>query len=395
LVKRRTCVYLCNAIDEITLRQRSIDSDSPAATQKVFRLSRALRSTGVRTIILSLGRGRHNGSGRFYRAKAVRCEKVAVVYAPFFQFPVLTHLVTLFGLVPLISRLKKGSDSAGLLVYNRLPFYILAVIKAHLSGYRCFLDLEDGDIGKTGGWLHLFSHWLLRNFFDAACSEGVVLASRALQNQAPDTRVLCCYGVAEKISQIKDWHEPVINVLLPGTLQESTGVKLFIDALQRLRSGPEKYRNSLNFIITGKGSLANDVSELSRSVKAPNVHFKGSVNRETYLKIVEDTHVGLALKLPSSELGDTTFPSKVVEFAENGLLVLSTRVSDVPQLFGDDGAVFITEENADELVRKLMWIVDNRQQARNIAIQGQQRIVSLCSQSKVAAGLTNLMFNEL
>ena len=61
---RPRLVYLCNAIDEITCRERGINSDSPAATLKVLQIASALADAGVQPIILSLGRGRQYGGWR-------------------------------------------------------------------------------------------------------------------------------------------------------------------------------------------------------------------------------------------------------------------------------------------------------------------------------------------
>ena len=103
---RPRLAYLCNAIDEATCLERGITSDSPAATEKVLQVASALVNAGVRPIILSMGRGRQHGSWRWHRAKVRRTGRLVVLYAPFMDAPILTHIVTILFLLPLVWRLK-------------------------------------------------------------------------------------------------------------------------------------------------------------------------------------------------------------------------------------------------------------------------------------------------
>lgn len=49
-------IFLCNAFDENTRRKRSIETDSPAGSRKVFFMAKALKEGNVRPYILSFGR---------------------------------------------------------------------------------------------------------------------------------------------------------------------------------------------------------------------------------------------------------------------------------------------------------------------------------------------------
>ena len=78
--------FICNALDDLTRLERGIVTDSPAASRKVFGLSKAMREVGVHVLVVSLGRGRQDGSGRYYRGKVCRVNGVPVIYLPFFHF---------------------------------------------------------------------------------------------------------------------------------------------------------------------------------------------------------------------------------------------------------------------------------------------------------------------
>ncbi|MFM2275740.1 MAG: hypothetical protein RL211_1612 [Pseudomonadota bacterium] len=385
-------IYLCNALDEQTCSERSITSDSPAATQKVLQVASALRNSGVVAVVLSLGRGRQQGSGRWYPAKVVRIGGVPIVYAPFFDFPVLTHLVSLVGLLPLIWRLRFGGGSFALLSYNRLPHYLMAIEMARFLRLRRFLDLEDGDVQESISTFRRWVAWVLAARFDRLCNAGAMLAASALSRQYAGQRTICCYGVASPVIGDRNWFAKPLVVLLGGTLQRTTGGQLFFDAVNHLRTLALPELADLEFVVTGKGDMADSLQVLGAGDGFPKVKFLGSVPRVDYVRTVQQAHVGMALKLPGSDLADTTFPSKVIELASGGLLVLSTRVSDVPALFREDGAVYVNSEDPKELAERLLWLVRNRDAVAQTAMRGQAYIEEACSPKKVGQFLKEFFF---
>lgn len=391
-MRRPRFIYLCNALDEQVCVERGITSDSPAATRKVFQVALALRQQTVRAVVLSLGRGRQLGTGKWFSARATRVSGVPIVYAPFFDFPILTHFVTLLGLLPLVFRLRKRSLSPVILAYNRLPHYWLAMEFARLWGFRRFLDLEDGDTLTEGNGLRGCITRTMSARFNKLCDAGAMLASSALARQYPRRNTICCYGVAEPSGDNRNWRSDKIVVLLGGTLQRDTGASLFIDAIELLRNAPSERMQEIEFVVTGKGDMAPAIKALADRPGFPKVTFLGSVSREQYRSVVTASHVGLCLKLPSSDLGDTTFPSKVVEIASSGMLLLTTRVSDVPGLFMEDGALYLDDESPERLASSLWWLVDNRDIAESMALSGQARISEVCRSETVGKSLKSFFF---
>jgi glycosyltransferase involved in cell wall biosynthesis len=385
-------IYLCNAIDEQICSERHITSDSPAATQKVLQVASALRNSGVGAVVLSLGRGRQQQSGKWYSAKVVRTDGVPVVYAPFFDYPVLTHLVSLICLLPLVWRLRSRRGSSVILAYNRLPHYLLAMEWARLLGFRRFLDLEDGDVKVEGAFFRRLLGQALGARFNQLCNGGGMLAASVLGKQYAGRRTVCCYGVAGPLDYAHDWNAKPLVVLLGGTLQRTTGAQLFVDAIQCLRTSGNHNLADIEFVVTGAGDMSAKLAVLAADGGPPRVRFLGRVSREDYIRGVKQAHVGLALKLPSEDLADTTFPSKVIELSSSGLLLLSTRVSDVAQLFQEDGALYLDSENPQKLADLLLWIVDNRMAAAQIAMRGQLRVAEVCSQARVGQSLKGFFF---
>jgi glycosyltransferase involved in cell wall biosynthesis len=138
--------------------------------------------------------------------------------------------------------------------------------------------------------------------------------------------------------------------------------------------------------------MAASLQALAAQEGLPKVKFLGNVSRGDYVKAIQQAHVGMALKLPSSDLADTTFPSKVIELASAGLLVLSTRVSDVPALFREDGAIYLNSEDPQELAERLLWLVEHRDAVARTAARGQAYIAETCSPQKVGELLKAFFF---
>uniref|UniRef100_UPI0019D3FE05 hypothetical protein n=1 Tax=Aeromonas finlandensis TaxID=1543375 RepID=UPI0019D3FE05 len=133
----KSCIIISNAVSDALRDERVISSDSPAATRKVFMWANAIRSRRVRSYILSLGRGKGNGSLQFYKAKVERKDGVAVIYLPFCHLSVVSELITLFTLPYFIWRLWKRNKSS-FIYYNRMPAYIFDVIFGYYLGARQF-----------------------------------------------------------------------------------------------------------------------------------------------------------------------------------------------------------------------------------------------------------------
>jgi glycosyltransferase involved in cell wall biosynthesis len=343
--------------------------------------------------VLSMGRGQQRGSWRWHSAGVRRVGRHVVVYAPFFDAPLLTHLVTMLFLLPLVWRLIR-STSAGtvLLAYNRLPHYLPALELAYRLGYRLFLDLEDGDVSSMLGLRGKVIKFVGRRI-NALCSNGALLATSSLTKQYPGLRTMCCYGVADSSGHVRTWNGN-LYVLLGGTLQHDTGAGLFIDAVAELSRRNDPALDNLKFVVTGKGAMAQTIEALAPTLSRPAVLFKGSLSRQSYQEMLSDIHVGLCLKLSASDLGHTTFPSKVVEITSSGMLLLTTKVSDIPRMFSDEEVLYLPSETPGDLADALQWLLHNRDRASVMARRGTARILSTCAQERVGRDLKSFFFSS-
>jgi len=382
-------IYLCNALDEETKHLREITTDSPAATKKVFGLCRALQVSSMDVTVLSMGRGRQNGSGVKFPSLRKIVGDIHVVYASFWHIPLLTHIVTALSLMFVLGGLVRKSRSS-LLVYNRCWHYIPALCVAKLFRLRCFLDLEDGWVEKQG-----LAQKLLTVFFDWACNSGSILACEALSTQVKTRKNLVCYGTASATEQIvRQWHGERLQVLFGGSLCEGTGAKLFLQAIELFIQKYPSSRGALHIVVVGFGDMTKDIELFVVNKTDGMVEFRGSVSNSDYKKLLDNSHVGLCLKLASGPFHDSTFPSKVIELSSQGLLLLSTSVSDVPKLFSSENALLLSSDSPEALADTWYWAITHRNEVALMANRGCDMILRCCSLESVGSELSTFFYED-
>ena len=311
-------------------------------------LSRSVSLSGGSPAVASMGRGRQQGTWRFYRAKAVKLESIPFVYASFFDAPILTHLISLCSICFVV--LRVAPKKSIVVFYNPLPFYLLTILFCRLLGRRCILDFEDGLRSDVSVWRRLTHKLLLRTF--ETLSEGTILVSTQLRRQIRKEPYLVCYGVSRQQDPVRDWSKLPIQILFSGSLYKDTGADLFLEALRLLKRNCSTALSSLRFVSAGFGPAASEIERAANSDLKDHLVFLGKISNGEYRELLKNSHVGLCLKLPDYSMGSTTFPSKVVEIASSGLLLISTRVSDIPLLFGEQDAVILNSADPDELSQK-------------------------------------------
>ena len=105
-------LVICNALDDVTRQERSITTDSPAASRKVLMLCQSLRMSGVNACILSLGRGRAGGRVGYFPGVPRRVNGVPVIYMPFSTIPLLSELISLLSPLCIIFKFRKQTSKA-------------------------------------------------------------------------------------------------------------------------------------------------------------------------------------------------------------------------------------------------------------------------------------------
>ena len=88
-------------------------------------------------------------------------------------------------------------------------------------------------------------------------------------------------------------------------------------------------------------------------------------------------------------MGMTTFPSKIVEYSIGGLLIFSSRVSDVPYLFTDEEVCFT--ETAEDVLGNLRGVLADIPGAEVRGRRGREKSLKLFSQEEVGTRLREFL----
>lgn len=386
-------LIICNALDDFTRQQRGITTDSPAASRKIFMLCQALRLAGISPCVVSLGRGRAGGSARFFPHVIRRVQGVPVFYAPFSRIPFLSELISLLAPLGIIFRLRR-QDQKAVIFYNRMIAYLPALLVASFFGYRNVLDLEDGEVPASGQKQAGVLARLVPKVFDRFCGGGALLACNALAEYTTARPVLCYYGTAVGEPLSIKWQSECVTVLMGGTLCFDTGAELLINALRQLRRVSPPWAEKLCFEVTGKGPSLEGLTALATESGTPKVFVHGRTTDLQYREVLRRSDVGLALKPNTGPLANTTFPSKVIEFAAEGLLVLSTDISDVHQVLGS-GAIYLTQDEPQMLIDLLESVVRDRTTAHERAQRGLRSVQTLCAPHSSGQRIANFIFGDI
>lgn len=388
--------YCCNAVDEATKKERDVRFDSPAATNKVFSVAKALQSQGVDVHILSLGRGRQTGNRKKHPAQTIEINGIPIHYAAFWHLPVLTHIVGAFSLSRLFRQFTKEYEGRIVVIaYNRLWHYLPTLFQAISKQAKGYLDLEDGDIPPSN-WLGRVKIWVSKKIFGYLCDSGALLAGNALVAHVPTTKTFVCYGCTDlKDTDEKKWSKRPIEILFGGSLLKETGVQLLLDSLSLFASRYPELKQKLSFTLTGQGWMSEALKRFSQEDGLGWVHFLGSVDHSAYVKELSKSHIGLCLKLSTSEMGKTTFPSKIIEYASYGLGIISTRVSDVPLLLDEQSALLLKDDTPECLTGILQKIATGKVDIQSMAKRGQEKINSVSNYEIVGEKLKQFLTDEV
>ncbi|MCL6362844.1 glycosyltransferase [Pectobacterium carotovorum subsp. carotovorum] len=385
-------IIICNAIDDVVRSERSITTDSPAASRKVFMLADALADTHVHVDIISMGRGKANGGLKFYNLKKIKKGNVNITYLPFTHVRFFSELLTFLylAIITACSIAKRGYSDKAVIFYNRLPAYILSLFVSVIFRAKRIIDIEDGEIvSNEGKSLKNKAKSIVPWLYDTFCKDGAMLACSALSSMTKIEHTTCYYGtVSPVIRENNVFDRSKVSILLSGSLSEDTGAERLSNAIRLMRSDSQRWRN-VQFEISGQGPSLQSFKDLMNDEGFPVVRVHGRLSNSDYHDLLVNCDVGLALKPIIGSLANTTFPSKVVEYANSGLLVISTDISDVRHVLGADGAIFLSTDSEDEIINAFDKVIHDTAWSRKTAEEGKNNVLKLlapeCASNKLIA----------
>lgn len=361
-----------------------------AASRKVINLALALRGRGVHTFVVAMpvvGRRvvKYISSAKIYR------DQVPVIKPPSTHLTAINRLLAAFYYFYIA--VFKVRRSGVVVLYNFHLEYFFACFYLFIVGNRAFLELEDFPVkdGTLRGVYNSLSYCLVRPL----CNSSVIAVSDEVASISSACKALVIQGI---ISREDAYAED--NILKPsvqqgvvihygGSIVPDTGLDIFVDAVRLIR---EQWSDKcIVFEVTGFGNISRilDLANVNSSYNAI-VNFHSNLAPSGYLQVLRGAHASLSLKNPSSVYGYTTFPSKVIEIAANGILLISSNIPSVCKIFGD-AALFMNTYSASELASKIIWVHDNLKEANELAVLSKVKCLDKFSMGGVGIQLENFL----
>lgn len=370
-----------------------------AAANKMTGVVRALRCVGTHAYLVSMPVLGHFAQKRHAKGIVFKDSSCPQIFLPVAANRYIRKIISLFFFAWFCILKIRPIDRV--IFYNHSIEYILALLILNFKGNKPFLDIEDSPRSDEGVG-HFRS--LLFDLYRYLTRDKKLIVSNELAQKLALSNYCVVHGVSSARSIIPNFQKwttapisldnDLLRVHYGGTLTVDTGVDLFCDAVIKLKN---KHNNiaKLTFIITGFGSI-DKIEALIAQCWNSNIKilYYPDISQGEYFSLLLSCHASLCLKLPESEMAMTTFPSKVVEITSSGLLLISTKASDVPTIFDQDSAVLLQDTTPDALVTAILIIMSNMPAMHQVAIRGHDIAMKLFDPKTVGSRVDDfLMIN--
>ncbi len=364
-----------------------------AATNKVLAVVAALRRVGCQAYPVSLPVLGRFSTTRTVKAKISREQKNLIIYLGTVANPLLRRLFGAMDFAGFCWRMVKKKDQV--LLYNFMPEYLPALIVLRLKNNPAIIDIEDAPRTDLSSGRE-FINFMIYKAVCFLCHSRYLTVSSQVANNFNLQPVCVVYGATQHVIPGQSRRRPENNtfrVLYGGSLCDDTGLTLFCNAVKLLNTRLSSDNRILAFIVTGFGGEEH-IEQLRTQCQSDRlaIEKKENLPMEQYQKELLSCDAALCLKMPDSEMGATTFPSKVVEITSTGLLLISTKVSDIPLLFNEQNAVLLDVATPESLCSALLWAMDHPVECQLRAQRGQARALELFAEASVGQRVRDFLF---
>lgn len=276
----------------------------------------------------------------------------------------------------------------------------LFLLPSRLLGIPLVLHLHGGYLDTLyaeSGWV---LQWLMRFCFSHA-SRAIVLGDRfrqkfsglvepdrvrVIHNGIPPTIYEACKNDAGKK---KDRAGPR-TVLFLGGLIESKG---FFDLLRAVPHVLEQ-TTDVRFVFVGDRSLpeAGRAMEWAKAQSLDShVAFLGPLSGDEKTRIFQESDV-FAFPTWYPLEGQ---PVVVIEAMAAGLPILTTRHATIPDVLGEDGAVYVNKQDPADIAAKLLRLLNDESLRKNMGQKNQNRFLRYHTAEKFADSVARVLHQAL
>ena len=152
-----------------------------------------------------------------------------------------------------------------------------------------------------------------------------------------------------------------IKLITACRVEDRKGVDVVIESFPSIL---EKFPNA-TLDVVGDGSLINKLKKRAENLKIQNkITFHGKVEHSKVIDLMKNAHL---FCFPTS--ASEGFPKVVVEALANGLPVITTKVSVLPQLIGTGCGILLDEATSDKLAEAVINVCSNPEKYEKMSEQ--------------------------
>jgi glycosyltransferase involved in cell wall biosynthesis len=225
-----------------------------------------------------------------------------------------------------------------------LIYVIAAWLCRFLYGNKILLDFEDGKHLTDHGWSRCLS--APAEFFGKPLIQGAILAHPSLgERLSPKIPKILVPGFYNPLRQKSRAPSPGTNThfLYAGSLDSPRGIDLLLKTIPLL---PD---SGWRLDIAGSGPLESKVLQLlENSTFAKKVLFHSALDSQACSQLMDEADIGLNLQISGNPISQVTFPSKLFSYLSSGLLVISSKASEVEAILGK-ACLYLSQETPEAL----------------------------------------------
>lgn len=373
---------------------------SGAAARKMILVARAMRSVGLHAIVVSLPFVGTGAKRAWYGKALTREAGVPAVFVPTLRSPLLRKIIGPFLLASFVLRRAKTGDK--FIFYNHAIEYIPSLLLLRLRGIHLVQDIEDAPTADERGLRGVLNRISFAITFRLTKPLKMVVADHVAKSLKLEDYVVIRGVAAQEMeagpaSAARKWDDlrdgGPLRLHFGGTLIAETGVGLFCEAVTLLTQNANRLDRRVEFKVTGVGDL-DSIRRLHENILANGkiqIDLLPELSKADYLALIDICHGSLSLKEPGSNMSNTTFPSKVIEITASGLALVSTPLGDVPSLFGNDAAYFLSEYTAKNLVDIFIEMAASPARVEQVAMAGRKVCTRLFSPKSIGKEMARLL----
>ena len=281
--------------------------------------------------------------------------------------------VPLYGLIIGFELFKRKQEKNYLILESNIEiFTIIPLFFARLLGYRIIHDVvEDFGLEEVRTFNQKLnfkvSNWY-SNRLSKYCSGIMVISNKLLIKYKPtEVPIIKLYNSVESRQVNFDIERPNnFHLFYSGTFAPKDGVKELIQAVIVLN----KKRSDVHLDLVGKGDgqYFKDCIEMTRNYECISYH--GFLPESEMISLLERSHI-LCVTRSNCAFANFGFPFKLAEYLSFGLPVLTTTVSDIPELLSDGETAFFAEPgNINSIAMKIESIINDYAKAKEVGKNG-------------------------